>query len=55
MATYRAMFEIEVKHSGLNKYRNIRGSDRYVVEQKARMLNAQWNDEWERKLGVCRS
>jgi restriction system protein len=50
MASYKAMYEIEVKHTGLNKYRHIRGSDKYVVEQKARMLSAQWNDEWARKL-----
>jgi len=50
MARYRQMYQIEVKHSSLNKYRNIRGSDIYVVEQKARMLNAQWDEEWSRKL-----
>ncbi len=50
MARYREMFQIEVNHSGLNKYRIIRGSDMYVVEQKARMLNAQWDEEWFRKL-----
>lgn len=48
MARYK-MYEIEVTHSGLNKYRHIRGSDKYVVEQKARMLKAQWEEEWERK------
>jgi restriction system protein len=50
MASYKAMYEIEVKHTGLNKYRHIRGSDKYVVEQKARMLSAQWDDEWARKM-----
>ena len=49
MASYKTMYEIEVKHNGLNKYRHIRGSDKYIVEQKARMLQAQWNEEWLKK------
>lgn len=49
MARNVRMYEVEVTHSGLNKYRHIRGSDRRVVEQKARILKAQWDDEWERK------
>lgn len=49
MARYKTMYEIEVTHGGLNKYRHIRGSDKYIVEQKARMLKAQWDDEWFRK------
>ncbi|MCP3028342.1 restriction endonuclease [Halobacillus sp. A5] len=46
---YRNVHEVEVKHSGLNKYRVIRGSDRYVVEQKARAQRNQWADMWEKK------
>ncbi|MGI2900826.1 restriction endonuclease [Shewanella algae] len=46
---YREMWEIEVRHEGLNKYRHIRGSDRYVVEQKAAAQKQAWNDMWEKK------
>lgn len=43
------MYEIEVKHEGLKKYRVIKGSDLYVVEQKARYQKQQWNEMWERR------
>lgn len=46
---YREMWEIEVRHDGLNKYRCIRGSDRYVVEQKAAAQRAAWDDMWAKK------
>lgn len=48
------MWEIEVKHTGLGKYRHIRGSDKYVVEQKARYQQEQWEEQWQRKLEVDR-
>lgn len=47
---YRAMYEIEIRHDGLHKYRHIRGSDRDVVEQKARVQQAAWNEMWEKHL-----
>jgi restriction system protein len=40
------MWQIEVRHDGLNRYRMIRGSDQWVVEQKAAALRAQWADIW---------
>jgi len=51
---YREMWEIEVRHDGLNKYRHIRGSDRYVVEQKAAAQKLAWAEMWEKKQ-VARS
>ena len=45
----RYMYEIEISHDGLNKYRYIRGADKYVVEQKAAMQLAQWDEMWARK------
>ncbi len=42
------MWVIEVTHPELNKYRRITGSDRYVVEQKARAQQATWDDMWRR-------
>lgn len=44
------MWEIEVWHDGLNKYRVIRGKDKYVVEQKANAQRAVWDEMWERRL-----
>nr|VFJ58291.1 MAG: restriction system protein [Candidatus Kentron sp. DK] len=49
---YREIFEIEVRHEGLNKYRHIRGSDRYIVKQKAVAQKLAWDDMWEKKQAV---
>lgn len=46
---YREMWQIEVRHDGLNKYRLVRGSDRYVVEQKAAAQRAAWNEMWAKR------
>lgn len=46
---YREMWEIEIRHDGLNKYRHIRGSDRYVVEQKAIAQQQVWDEMWQKK------
>lgn len=47
---YKTMWEIEVRHDGLGKYRHIRGSDKNVVEQKALFQKLQWDEMWQRKL-----
>ena len=44
------MWEIEIRHEGLNKYRKIRGSDQVVVEEKAAMLQHEWDEAWGKKL-----
>jgi restriction system protein len=44
------MWQIEVRHNGLNKYRLIRGTDQYVVEQKAEAQKAAWNEMWRKKV-----
>lgn len=44
------MFQIEIRHDGLNKYRLISGRDAWVVDQKATALKAQWNAEWARRV-----
>ena len=46
---YRTMYEIEVQHDGLNKYRHIRGSDPHVVEQKAEAQARVWDEMWEKR------
>lgn len=42
-------YEIEVRHAGLNKYRHIRGSDRYIVTQKAAAQTLAWDEIWKKK------
>ena len=44
------MWQIEVRHQGLNKYRVIKGTDKYVVEQKAAAQQAAWDAIWQRRL-----
>jgi restriction system protein len=46
---HREMWEIEVRHTGLNKYRHIRGSDKYIVQQKAAAQEITWDEMWEKK------
>jgi restriction system protein len=46
---YRYMYEVEIKHKGLNKYRVVKGSDKYVVEQKANTQLKQWDEMWLKK------
>ncbi len=44
------MWQIELRHPGLNKYRLVRGTDKYVVEQKAAAQMAAWEEIWQRKV-----
>ncbi len=46
------MYQIGIRHDELNKYRLIKGNDRYVVEQKARAQLAQWDEMWERRVAA---
>lgn len=46
------MYEIELQHDGLNKYRVIRGRDKYVVLQKAEMQKRAWDEMWEKKQAI---
>ena len=43
------LYSIEVRHSGLGKYRIISGNDPGLVEAKASALKRTWNFEHERK------
>ncbi len=38
------IWQIELRHDGLKKYRIIRGRDKYEVEQKAAAIKAQWDE-----------
>lgn len=44
------VWQIELRHDGLKKYRIVRGRDRYIVEQKAAALKASWEEMWEKKI-----
>lgn len=46
---YHQIWEIEIRHVGLNKYRHIKGSDRSVVERKARAQELTWDEVWDKK------
>lgn len=52
---YREMYEIEVEHEELNKYRLIRGSNEYVVERKALAQELAWDEMWEKKQAIEKS
>ncbi|WP_175991532.1 restriction endonuclease [Bacillus sp. Marseille-Q1617] len=43
------MYQSEVRHKGLNKYRVIKGDSYYVVEQKAKAQLNQWDEMWKKK------
>lgn len=45
----RIMYEEEIRHEGLGAYRHIRGSNPYVVRQKAEAQQRVWDERW-RKL-----
>ncbi len=42
------MYQKEVSHKGLNKYRVVKAATPYELEQKTRALKAQWDDQWAR-------
>lgn len=48
----REVWETEISHHGLNKYRQIRGTDRHIVRQKAEAQLRQWDEMWEKKQAV---
>ncbi|TFD99417.1 restriction endonuclease [Jeotgalibacillus salarius] len=46
------MYQVEIRHDGLNKYRLIKGNDRHVVEQKAAVQIKDWDERWEKQLAI---
>ena len=48
----RPVCSLEVTHKGLHKHREIRGYDRYVVEQKAQAQLAAWEEAWQNKVNI---
>jgi restriction system protein len=45
----RSYYYIDISHSGLNKYRRIKGADKWVVEQMAAKQQALWDEQWTKK------
>ena len=43
------IYSVELRHAGLQKFRIVRGRDRYVVEQKAQAQNTAWDTQWEKQ------
>lgn len=48
------MWQIEIRHHGLNKYRVIRGQDQNIVDQKAAAQKAVWDEMWAKKVAAER-
>ena len=46
----RQLWQIEVRHEGLKKYRLVRGTDRNAVQQIAASQKAIWEDMWNKRL-----
>jgi restriction system protein len=44
------MYVIEMEHRGLNKHRLIRGGDRVVVQRKADLQEAAWDQQWAARM-----
>jgi restriction system protein len=44
----KSRFEITVSHKNLGEIKTIRGTDQYVVEQRARRQKQVWEDKWQR-------
>jgi len=42
-------WEVTIENEGLNKFRVIRGQDKYVVEQKAKAQLDAWHEMWKKK------
>lgn len=42
-------YSVEVKHSGLNKYRIVKGNTKSEAQAKANALLLQWDEQWKRK------
>ena len=46
----RYLYQAEVSHKGLNKYRIVKAATQYELNQKTAALMAQWNEQWAKKI-----
>lgn len=49
---YRYYYQKEIFHNGLNKYKIIKASSPYELNQKIAAQSAQWDEQWERKCEI---
>ena len=52
MARYTYTLRQEISHQGLNKYRVVTAQNRYELNQKIAAIQAQWDEQWQRKCEV---
>jgi restriction system protein len=45
-------YQAEVSHNGLNKYRVVKAATQYELNQKVATLQAQWDEQWEKRCEV---
>lgn len=46
-----AMWQCEIKHDGLHKYRIVKGENQAIMQLRAEMQMRSWNEQWERVQG----
>jgi len=49
-----SVHHIDLKHEGLRKFRRLSGSDKYVLEQRARLQTERWDERWRRRAMLDR-
>jgi len=52
--SFKQVWQIEVRHEGLNRYRLVRGTNQHVVAQTAAAQRAIWDEMWARRLATQR-
>ena len=45
------MWQCEIRHDGLHKYRLVKGETQAVMQFRAEMQMRSWNEQWDRRLG----
>lgn len=51
-STESGMWQIEIRHDGLHKYRVVKGATQQIAELRAEMQLRAWNEQWERVQGT---
>ena len=49
-----SMYRIDLKHDQLRKFRRLSGTDEHVLEQRARVQTAAWDQQWRRRAMLDR-
>ncbi|MCR3759386.1 restriction endonuclease [Clostridium felsineum] len=43
------LYEKEIRHNGLKKYKIVKAQSRYELDEKVKVLEAQWDEQWSKK------